>query len=130
MAWYNRIVVLTVILCLSRVPIPWAHSHVGMNAEQLVSHLNQYHAGATENELPTEWHWHVLRFDLITEYEIDHSLVAVPQFCEEQLSDQNSVSTMDVLNEDLRSRVLRTEDRLRHATRQQKSYLRLKVLLI
>ncbi|MEW4452107.1 hypothetical protein AB1L30_05415 [Bremerella sp. JC817] len=55
----NRIVVLTLVLCLSRIPLPWGHSHGEMDVVQLASHLQAYHPAGTGNDLGKRWHWHV-----------------------------------------------------------------------
>ena len=41
MIWLNRILVLTLMLRVSRTPIPWGHSHQGMDVQQLAFRRRQ-----------------------------------------------------------------------------------------
>ena len=66
MNWLHRILVPTLILLLSQAPIPWGHSHIGMDAGQLAVHLGRYHASTGETELPDGWHWHFAKVELGT----------------------------------------------------------------
>ncbi len=67
MTCFNRIIVWTLILCLSRTPLPWGHSHYGLDAEQLASHLRTYHPATSECDLPKGWHWHLTQFEVFTD---------------------------------------------------------------
>lgn len=69
MIWLNRILVLLLMLCLSRTPIPWGHSHQGMDAQQMAVHLQQFHPATAGGELPRGWHWHFARVELATDDE-------------------------------------------------------------
>jgi len=50
------------VVALSHAPLPWVHSHDGLSTEQLVVHLQQYHANCPPSKLPRGWHLHC--FDL------------------------------------------------------------------
>ena len=54
----KRVIVTTLILCLSRTPLPWGHSHSELDQEILISHLNRCHPATRESNLPLGWHWH------------------------------------------------------------------------
>ena len=45
-------------LALSHAPIPWAHSHAGLSAEQLTVHAREFHPGYPLSKLPQGWHLH------------------------------------------------------------------------
>ena len=66
MNWISRTLVPTLILLLCQTPIPWGHSHIGMDEGQLAVHLGKYHASTRETELPDGWHWHFATVELGT----------------------------------------------------------------
>lgn len=133
MNWFSKLLVLALILCLSRIPIPWGHSHSEMDAEQLAVHLHQYHPATTESELPKGFHWHVVELDLTSDGEEGENPVAVLRV---SLGDSLMVPMPDPTNaaftpQTLTSRTsVSTDSSLAHAVRQQRTYLRLNVLLI
>ena len=131
MMWFNRITVLAAILCLSHAPIPWAHRHLGLNAEQLASHLREYHPATSDSEVPQGWHWHVVQLDVTTNGEhrdefvtdsSNHSRFApVPESTSIVSAQQTTPGTRSpIWMNGLEAR----------AVYQQRSYLRLNVLLI
>lgn len=46
------------ILAFSHAPIPWAHRHAGLSAEQLKVHACEFHPGVPLADLPQDWHLH------------------------------------------------------------------------
>lgn len=50
------------VVALSHAPLPWVHSHDGLSPEQLVVHLQQYHANCPASKLPCGWHLHCVDF--------------------------------------------------------------------
>lgn len=133
MNWFTKLLVLALILCLSRIPIPWAHSHSGMDTEQLAFHLHKYHPATTESELPNGFHWHLAEFDRTSDGDEGENPVAVLRV---SLGASLMVPLPDPTiaafpPQTLRSRPsVSTDVSLAHAVRQQHTYLRLNVLLI
>lgn len=85
MIWLNRILVLLLMLCVSRTPIPWGHSHQGMDAQQLAVHLQQYHPATAGSELPCGWHWHLARVELATDDETGRDRAVILEECRDPL---------------------------------------------
>jgi hypothetical protein len=133
MNWFNRILVLALILCLSRTPIPWGHSHIGMDAEQLAVHLHKYHPATRVNELPKGWHWHLTRIERTIDEEKCQFLVAS---LHESLAKLLNAPMPDATISDFAEQAfpprtpVSTDIAWAHAVRQQQTYLRLNVLLI
>jgi hypothetical protein len=130
---FIRIVVLALVLCPSRTPLPWGHSHSGMDAEELVSHLDKYHPATSKSDLPKGWHWHVSQVDVNTDGQTKPIPVAVVE--------RSSGTSLVVPTPDRTSAVYPTElfrpegpdwtcISPAHACYQQQTYLRLNVLLI
>jgi len=127
MIWLNRFLVFMLILCLSRTPIPWGHTHDGMNAGQLASHLQKFHPEG--DELPEGWHWHLIPIELATEGAVDQFSLANVEVYDQtpfEISapgDTNAVSQTNV------SSKWKNVSKA-NAVRQQQTYMRLNVLLI
>lgn len=133
MNWLNRILVLMLILCLSRTPVPWGHSHSGMDAGQLALHLQKYHPATGKDELPKGWHWHVTHIELSADGETGKYPVAV---LEESVGKTLTAPTPDTTHIGLTPLIVTfdsstsAEVASAHAVFQQQTYLRLNVLLI
>lgn len=133
MNWLNRILVLILILCLSRTPVPWGHSHSGMDAGQLALHLHKYHPATGKDELPKGWHWHVTQIELSADGETGKYPVAV---LEESAGKSTIPPAPDSTHLGFTPPTVfcdssaSTEIAWAHAVFQQQTYLRLNVLLI
>lgn len=129
---FTRLLVLTLVLCVGRMPVPWGHSHSGMATEQLAAHLQQYHSATSDSELPRGWHWHIAELDLSTDGEEGESPVAVLRMG----FDDSLVPMPDATKVTFKAQILSCctsaslVSDLAHAVRQQHTYLRLNVLLI
>lgn len=55
---YRRTLVWLLVLAIARVPVPWAHSHEVLSRGEVTSHVEAYHLGVVEWELPSGWHIH------------------------------------------------------------------------
>lgn len=129
----DRFLAWALICCFTHAPVVWGHSHEKMDAEQLVAHLCQYHPATSDEELPKGWHWHVSCIDdfqdtrskevckvLISLSDAHRLLLPGPDTSIAVLSAMTMPSRFSVPI-DLRSA---------RAIGQQKTYLRLNVLLI
>lgn len=129
MVCFNRIVVLVLILCLSRTPLPWGHTHDGMDADQLAIHVRTCHPVTSERGLPRGWHWHLTPIDGIMDHEVS---AIVPARSDNSLTlptlqpAAGGGGTPKLGSGTCCGRFLATA----RAVRQQKTHLRLKVLLI
>lgn len=133
MIWLNRMLVLALIPCLCHMPLPWGHSHGGMNDGQLARHLQVYHPATGEQDLPKGWHWHVTLLALSTNGEAGQYPVAIlPESDDKSLFVPIPVATTaDNTASSVPFHVAASADiAWAHAVRQQQTYLRLNVLLI
>ncbi len=55
----NKYLVIAIILQLAHIPLPWGHTHAGMDSLQLLKHLDHFHANVSSIHLPQGWHWHL-----------------------------------------------------------------------
>lgn len=58
MVWLVRILIFAILATTGVVPLPWGHSHQGMQAAELDRHREQFHFSDTLHEMPQGWHWH------------------------------------------------------------------------
>ncbi|WDI44003.1 hypothetical protein [Bremerella sp. P1] len=58
MVWLVRILIFTILATTGVVPLPWGHSHRGMQQAELDRHREQFHWAEAADEMPRGWHWH------------------------------------------------------------------------
>lgn len=55
----RALLVLIFVALLSHGPFSWGHTHRDLDPQQLHEHLETYHAGGPDTDLPSEWHYHL-----------------------------------------------------------------------
>lgn len=58
MVWLVRVLIFSLLATTGVVPLPWGHSHQGMQQSELNRHHQQCHLTESTDQLPQGWHWH------------------------------------------------------------------------
>lgn len=71
---HSRLLIVLLILSASRLPLPWGHTHAGLDGPRLAEHLRQYHSTDVGVRSPQGWHLHLfpLLVDEIGGHCVDH----------------------------------------------------------